>query len=326
MVATSSNVWVVQAVVTGGLGFIGSHLVSQLLELGHEVRVLDNFSTGHILNLGFHVNDPQLTIVHVDLTDSVSTAQAVGNAEIVYHLAANADVRDGWKHPRKDLEQNVLTTHNVLEAMRLNAIPHLVFSSTGSVYGTSVVVPTPEDAPFPIQTSLYGASKVAAEGLIQAYVEGGAITATIFRFVSILGPRYSHGHVLDFVRQLLTHPTWLDVLGDGNQTKSYLHVADCIDALVGDMSRQRRLSIFNLGTNSTCTVRDSIDWITTELDVSPELRFTGGTQGWIGDNPLIHLDTTAMRATGWQPQHSIRDSIVETARWIVANPWILKQR
>ena len=314
-----------QVVVTGGLGFIGSNLVSRLLQHGHDVRVLDNFSTGRERNLEEDAGHPQLSIVRVDLTDAAPTVQAVRGADIVYHLAANADVRDGWKHPRKDYEQNVVATHNVLEAMRINSVPRIVFSSTGSVYGMTAVVPTPEDAPFPTQTSLYGASKVAAEGLIQAYVEGGIITATIFRFVSILGPRYSHGHVVDFVRQLLENPKQLRVLGDGTQTKSYLHVADCIDALVMHLTPAQRLSIFNLGVDATITVRDSIGWIATEMGVSPELRFAGGNQGWIGDNPLIHLDITAMRTTGWQPRHSIRDSVVETTRWILANQWLLER-
>ncbi|MBM4102100.1 MAG: NAD-dependent epimerase/dehydratase family protein [Phycisphaerae bacterium] len=314
-----------QVVVTGGLGFIGSNLVSRLLQLGHDVRVLDNFSTGHERNLESDVGHSRLTIDRVDLTDAALTVRAVGSADIVYHLAANADVRDGWKHPRKDHEQNVVATHNVLEAMRVNSVPRIVFSSTGSVYGATAVVPTPEDAPFPTQTSLYGASKLAAEGLIQAYVEGGVISATIFRFVSILGPRYSHGHVVDFVRQLLENPKQLHVLGDGTQTKSYLHVADCIDALVMHLTPSQKLAIFNLGVDATITVRDSIGWITSEMGVSPELQFAGGSQGWIGDNPLIHLDITAMRATRWQPRHTIRDSVVETTRWILANQWVLER-
>ncbi|MFM8994485.1 MAG: NAD-dependent epimerase/dehydratase family protein [Actinomycetota bacterium] len=314
-----------QVVVTGGLGFIGSNLVSRLLQLGHDVRVLDNFSTGHERNLESDAGDPRLTIHRVDLTDAVLTTEALGSADIVYHLAANADVRDGWKHPRKDHEQNVVATHNVLEAMRINSVPRIVFSSTGSVYGVTTVVPTPEDAPFPTQTSLYGASKVAAEGLIQAYVEGGVISATIFRFVSILGPRYSHGHVVDFVRQLLENPRHLHILGDGTQTKSYLHIADCIDALVMHLTPSQRLAIFNLGVDATITVRDSIGWITSEMGVSPELQFAGGSQGWVGDNPLIHLDITAMRATGWQPQHTIKHSVIETTRWILANQWVLER-
>lgn len=312
--------------VSGGAGFIGSNLVLRLLELGHRVTVLDNFTTGRRENLGAHADHRNLDIRVVDLTDASATALALQDSEVVYHLAANADVKDGWKHPRKDHEQNIVATLNVLEAMRTNRVPRIIFSSTGSVYGVTAVVPTPESAPFPVQTSLYGASKLAAEGLIQAYVEGGVLSATIFRFVSILGPRYSHGHVVDFVRQLLADPSELAVLGDGTQTKSYLHVEDCVDALVSHLASERALNIFNLGVDDTITVRDSIGWITAEMGVSPALKFAGGNQGWIGDNPLIHLDISAMRATGWEPRHSIKDSVIETTRWILANQWVLERR
>jgi UDP-glucose 4-epimerase len=312
--------------VTGGVGFIGSNLVLRLLADGHSVTVLDNFSTGRIENLGEHATHPRLNLVRCDLTISHETSQALPGIEVVYHLAANADVKDGWKHPRKDHEQNIVATHNVLEAMRLNGVPRIVFSSTGSVYGVTDVVPTPENAPFPVQTSLYGASKLAAEGLIQAYVEGGVVTATIFRFVSILGPRYSHGHVVDFVRQLLDDPSQLAVLGDGSQTKSYLHVDDCVEALVRHLTVNDKLCIFNLGVDDTITVRDSISWITAEMGVSPALKFAGGHQGWIGDNPLIHLDISAMRNTGWEPRHSIKDSVIETTRWILANRWVHERK
>src|SRR5712692_4937671 len=150
----------------------------------------------------------------------------------VFHLAANADVRFGTHHPRKDLEQNTIATANVLEAMRANGIRRLAFASTGSIYGEPDVFPTPEDAPFPMQTSLYGASKLAAEGLIQAYCEGFGMQGYIFRFVSILGERYSHGHVFDFYQQLAEHPEHLHVLGNGHQRKSYLYVQDCIEAIL----------------------------------------------------------------------------------------------
>ena len=312
--------------VSGGAGFIGSNLVLRLLELGHRVTVIDNFTTGRRENLGAHADHRNLDIRVVDLTDASATALALQDSEVVYHLAANADVKDGWKHPRKDHEQNIVATLNVLEAMRTNRVSRIIFSSTGSVYGVTAVVPTPESAPFPVQTSLYGASKLAAEGLIQAYVEGGVLSATIFRFVSILGPRYSHGHVVDFVRQLLADPSELAVLGDGTQTKSYLHVEDCVDALVSHLASERALNIFNLGVDDTITVRDSIGWITAEMGVSPALKFAGGNQGWIGDNPLIHLDISAMRATGWEPRHSIKDSVIETTRWILANQWVLERR
>ena len=310
--------------VTGGLGFIGSNLTIRLLDTGHTVTVIDNGSTGRRENLGRYIDHERLQVHEADLTDATAAANALRNLDVVYHLAANADVRDGWKHPRKDHQQNVVATLNVLEGMRQHSVPRIIFSSTGSVYGVAEVVPTPENAPFPVQTSLYGASKLAAEGLIAAYVEGGKVSATIFRFVSILGPRYSHGHVVDFIRQLLRDPSTLTVLGDGTQTKSYLHVSDCVDALTMHLQSNQQLNVYNLGVDGTITVRDSIGWITSAMGISPELVFTGGAQGWIGDNPLIHLDISAMRRNGWEPKFSIKESVIETTRWVLDNQWVLQ--
>jgi len=310
--------------VTGGLGFIGSNLTIRLLDTGHTVTVIDNGSTGRRENLGRYIDHERLQVYEADLTDATAAVNALRNLDVVYHLAANADVRDGWKHPRKDHEQNVVATLNVLEGMRQHSVPRIIFSSTGSVYGVAEVVPTPENAPFPVQTSLYGASKLAAEGLIAAYVEGGKVSATIFRFVSILGPRYSHGHVVDFIRQLLRDPSTLTVLGDGTQTKSYLHVSDCVDALTMHLQSKQQLNVYNLGVDGTITVRDSIGWITSAMGISPELVFTGGARGWIGDNPLIHLDISAMRRNGWEPKFSIKESVIETTRWVLDNQWVLQ--
>src|SRR5262249_54570563 len=160
--------------------------------------------------------------------DENRLTEALAGSEFVFHLAANADVRFGTNHPRRDLEQNTIATFNVLEAMRANGIAKIAFSSTGSVYGEAKTIPTPEDAPCPVQTSLYGASKIAGEGLISAYCEGFGFQGWIFRFVSVLGPRYTHGHVFDFFRKLSADPTRLEVLGNGTQRKSYMHVNDCV--------------------------------------------------------------------------------------------------
>ena len=195
-----------RAFVTGAAGFIGSTLVDRLLQLGHEVAAFDNFSTGQEEFVAQALKDPRYRLVRGDLLDLEAVRTAMSGCDMVFHLAANADVRFGVDHPRRDLEQNTIATWNVLESMRGNAIRRIAFSSTGSVYGEATVIPTPEDCPFPIQTSLYGASKVAAEGLIQAYCEGFGMQAYIFRFVSIMGERYTHGHVFDFYKQLLQHP------------------------------------------------------------------------------------------------------------------------
>jgi len=243
------------------------------------------------------------------------------------HLAANADVRFGTEHPRKDLEQNTIATYNVLEAMRANGIKRIAFSSTGSVYGEAAVIPTPEDAPFPVQTSLYGASKLAGEGLIAAYCEGYGFQSWIFRFVSILGERYTHGHVFDFYKQLKQNPTKLRVLGDGKQRKSYLYIQDCIDAMLLAMENTTdKVNVFNLGVDGYCVVTDSIGWICEALGVKPRLEFTGGDRGWIGDSPFIFLDTAKIRTLGWSPKLSIREGVVETVKFLQANEWVLEAR
>lgn len=316
-----------KALVTGAAGFIASNLTDRLLAAGHQVTAFDNLSTGMAEFLDGARRQSGFRFVQGDLLDAAAVTRAAAGADIVFHLAANADVRFGPDHPRKDLEQNALTTSNVLEAMRAHGIRRIVFSSTGSVYGEPAVFPTPETAPFPVQTSLYGASKVASEGLISAYAAAYGFQAWIFRFVSILGERYTHGHVFDFYRQLLTHPGHLDVLGDGHQRKSYLYVHDCINAILLAIDRAAEpVNIFNLGAGEYCEVNDSIGWISEHLGLSPELRYAGGTRGWIGDSPFIFLDCSRMRALGWKPELSIREGILRTLSFLEQNRWILERR
>ena len=315
------------AFVTGAAGFIGSNLVDRLLEAGRQVVGYDNLATGQAEFLAAAARHPGFSFVEGDVLDAAKLAQAMAGADIVFHLAANADVRFGLEHPRKDLEQNTIATFNVLEAMRVNGVRDIAFSSTGSVYGEAAVIPTPEDAAFPIQTSLYGASKLAGEGLIAAYCEGYGMRGFIFRFVSILGERYTHGHVFDFYRKLLADPTRLPVLGNGHQRKSYLYVQDCIDAIFTAISRAPdKVNVFNLGTAAYCEVNESIGWITGHLGLSPQIEYTGGERGWVGDNPFIFLDTRRIQALGWQPKITIRDGIERTLAWLVANRWVLKRR
>jgi UDP-glucose 4-epimerase len=316
-----------RAFVTGGAGFIGSSLVDRLLQRGDEVVAYDNLSTGIDEFLTEARESPRFNFVKGDVLEEAALARAMEGADVVFHLAANADVRFGTQHPRKDLEQNTIATYNVLEAMRLNGVKKIAFSSTGSVYGDAPVIPTPEACPFPVQTSLYGASKLAGEGLISAYCEGFGFQGWIFRFVSILGERYTHGHVFDFYRKLLENPRELGVLGNGRQRKSYLYVQDCISAIFTAMEKaQNEVNVFNLGTDEYCEVNDSIGWITEALGLSPELVYTGGDRGWIGDNPFIFLDTAEIRALGWKPELTIRDGILRTLTYLKANRWVLQRR
>lgn len=324
------------AFVTGAAGFIGSNLVDRLLADGVRVTGWDNLSTGQPRFLEGAQRHPNFRLVRGDNLDLPALTAAMKGADFVFHLAANADIRDGWKYPAKDLQQNTVATFNVLEAMRAGGVRRIAFSSTGSVYGEALVTPdspTSEDDSFPVQTSLYGASKMAGEGLISAYGEGAQIDeAYVFRFVSILGERYTHGHVFDFYQQLIAHPNHLRVLGNGTQRKSYLYVQDCIDAILHvarahtARDAKHRTQVYNLGTPEFVQVNDSIRFICAALGLKPRLEYTGGDRGWVGDNPFIFLDTKRIQATGWKPKLTIEQGIIRTLRWLEANRWVYEAR
>ena len=313
--------------VSGAAGFIASNVVDRLLADGHQVTGYDNFSTGQEHFIQAACSSPRFTLHRRDLLDDDALRAAMDGSDMVIHLAANADVRFGLQHPTKDLEQNTIATSNVLEAMRATGVKRIAFASTGSVYGEASTIPTPEDTAFPVQTSLYAASKLAAEGLIEAYCEGFGFQGYIFRFVSILGERYSHGHVFDFYRQLLEHPGELKVLGNGLQRKSYLYVQDCIDAMLLALDKAPlRLNILNLGTDEYCELKDSIGWISEHLGLTPQIQYTGGDRGWVGDNPFIFLDCGRIRALGWKPKLTIRQGIVRTLAYLQQNQFLLSLR
>ncbi len=313
--------------VTGGSGFIGSNLVDRLLSSGNEVVIFDNFSTGFEKFLSNARRNKNFTEIRGDLLNVDLLSGSMKGCDFIFHLASNADVRFGTEHPSKDLHQNTIATFNVLEAMRRNSICKIAFASTGSVYGEASIIPTPENAPFPIQTSLYGASKLAGEGLISAYCEGFGFQSWIFRFVSILGERYTHGHIFDFYKQLLDHPNKLEVLGNGHQKKSYLYVQDCIDAMkIAIEKSQKKVNIFNLGTDEYCEVNDSIRWIINHLEIDPDIIYMGGERGWIGDNPFIFLKCQKMKSLGWESNCSIKESIIKTLNYLQNNKYLLYGR
>jgi UDP-glucose 4-epimerase len=313
--------------ITGGAGFIGSNLADRLRADGVEVAIVDDFRAGRREFVRELIGDPGVMLHEGDVLDGGLLERAFEGCDWVFHLQANADVRYGLEHPQRDLEQNTVATSTVLEAMRAAGCSKVAFSSTGSVYGEPDVFPTPEDAPFPTQTSLYAASKFAAEGLISAYCTGFGIQAIILRFVSILGERYTHGHVFDFYRALKRDPSRLRVLGDGRQEKSYLYVCDCVEAIATAVhaheDRPGEVGVYNLGTDETVVVDDSIATICAHMRVEPEREYTGGTRGWAGDSPLIHLDCRRIRSLGWAPTLTIQQSIVRTLQWFDANPWVL---
>ncbi|HUB35869.1 MAG TPA: NAD-dependent epimerase/dehydratase family protein [Solirubrobacteraceae bacterium] len=313
-----------RACITGGAGFIGSNLVDRLSAEGVEVTIVDDFRTGRREFLAHALARPNVRLLEGDVLDENLLERALEGCDWVFHLQANADVRGGLEHPRRDLEQNTIATANLLEAMRARGVSRIVFSSSGSVYGEPEVFPTPEDAPFPVQTSLYAASKLAGEGLIEAYAAGYGFTGVICRLVSILGERYTHGHVFDFYRALKRDPTRLRVLGDGRQEKSYLHIQDCIAAILTAVERhagEPGAHIYNLATDETVIVDRSVEIITGHLGLEPAIEHTGGRRGWSGDSPLIRLDTRRIRALGWRPQATIEQAVVSTVRWLEHNQY-----
>jgi UDP-glucose 4-epimerase len=318
-----------RACITGGAGFIGSTLADRLSAAGAEVVIVDDFRTGRREFIAALLERPGTTLLEGDVLDGALLQKAFAGCDWVFHMQANADVRHGLDHPTRDVEQNTVATSTVLEAMRSSGVRRIAFASTGSVYGEPDVFPTREDAPFPIQTSLYGASKLACEGLIGAYAHGYDFVGLVFRFVSVLGERYTHGHVIDFYRALRRDPTRLRVLGDGRQTKSYLYVHDCVGAMLVATAAHEHESgttrIYNLGHDETLTVDESVATIADHLGLSPAIEHAGGRRGWAGDSPLIRLDTTSIRSLSWEPTLSIREAIVRTLDWLEANPYAWRE-
>jgi len=314
-----------KVLVTGCAGFIGSNLVDELLLRNYKVLGIDNFSTGRIEFITNALKNDKFQFHKKDLLID-ETSHLFKEVEVVFHLSANADVRNGINQTYKDIQQNTIVTHKVLENMRTNGCSEIVFSSTGSIYGDSRQFPTPEDTNFPIQTSLYGASKLACEGIIQAYCEGFKFKSWIFRFVSILGERYTHGHLYDFYKQLLENPKQLTILGNGKQQKSYLYVKDCINAIMMALDKSAdQINIYNLGTDEFSEVNNSIRLIKDFLGIKPILNYTGGIKGWIGDNPKIYLDTKKIKELGWKPQLNINESINKTLNYFHSNKWLFKK-
>jgi UDP-glucose 4-epimerase len=316
-----------KVLVTGGAGFIGSHVVDALVCRECDVVVYDNFSTGFAHHLQPARGPGRVEVIQGDILDHESLAHAMADVSRVFHLAANADVRGGQTNTAVDLEQNVIGTHRVLEAMRTAGVKEIVFTSSATVYGEPDVFPTPEQYA-PLQTSVYGASKLAAEAYIQAYGEYFGIRSHTFRFVSWIGERYSHGVIYDFMKKLRKDPRNLEILGDGNQRKSYLHVDDGIEGIFLAVDKMQGLkNIINLGHEDFLNVKEVARIVCDEMGLTNvKFHFTGGVRGWLGDSPFVHLDISRIKEVGFRPQVSIEDGIRRTVRWLLAKEWILEAR
>lgn len=298
--------------VTGGAGFIGSHLVERLLSR-NSVTVLDNFSSGRRGYLAGHLRDPRFRLIEGDIMDSKALEKALEDIDIVFHLAANPDVKLGAQDTRIHLDQNVLATYNLLEAMRQTGARQVAFTSTSTIYGEAEVVPTPEDYGPLKPISLYGASKLACEALISSYCHTFDMQSWIYRFANIVGRRGTHGVVVDFISKLRANPRELEILGSGEQRKSYLEVGDCVDAMVHCVERSHQeTNIFNIGSEDLINVKGIAD-IVAELMALPEVsyRFTGGHhgRGWRGDVMVMQLSIDRISQLGWRPKRTSAEAI-----------------
>jgi len=305
--------------VTGGAGFIGSHIVDALMREGHEVLVYDNLSSGKIEFIKEHMGKENFKFVQADLLDFERLKKEMEGIELVYHVAANPDVRLGASDTHVHLEQNVLVTYNVLEAMRLNDVKDIIFTSTSTVYGEANEIPTPENYGPLIPISLYGASKLGAEAFITSYAHTFGMKAVIYRFANIVGPRSTHGVIYDFIMKLKKNPNELEILGDGTQTKSYLYVKDCVDAIIfGYENRKRDVEIFNIGSEDWINVRKIADIIVEEMGLkNVKYKFTGGNRGWKGDVPKMLLSIEKIKSYGWRPKYNSEESVRLTAQHLL---------
>jgi UDP-glucose 4-epimerase len=303
-------------IVTGGAGFIGSHIVDRLLTLGNQVTVIDNLSSGKLEFLKAHMEDPNFKFVKLDILETEKLKKTIAEADMIYHIAANPDVRLGANDTRVHLEQNIIATYNLLEVMRVNKLKNISFTSTSTVYGEATIIPTPEDYGPLIPISLYGASKLACEALITSYCHTFEMNSWIFRFANIVGPRSTHGIIIDFINKLKKNPSSLEILGDGLQRKSYLHVSYCIDAMLFSVDNCHDMAnIFNIGSDNTINSTQIGEIVVREMGIeNVKFNYTGGKRGWKGDVPRMLLSIDKLKSLGWKPSHDSQSSVVEAAK------------
>ncbi len=305
--------------VTGGAGFIGSCLVDRLIEKGNIITVFDNLSSGKIEFIEEHLENPDFKLIEGDLLDNIEIERACRDTDLVFHVAANPDVRLGASDTKVHFDQNILATYNLLEAMRKNNIRKIAFTSTSTVYGEANIIPTPENYGPLVPISLYGASKLACEALITSYSHTFDMQAWIFRFANIVGSRSTHGITVDFIRKLRENPTLLEILGDGKQEKSYLHVSECVDAILFAIEKSKEdVNIFNIGSEDTISATKIAETIVEEMKLSNvTFTYTGGKRGWKGDVPKMRLGIEKLKEIGWKPIYSSEKSVRETARALI---------
>ncbi|WP_297548202.1 NAD-dependent epimerase/dehydratase family protein [Thermococcus sp.] len=310
-----------RVLVTGGAGFIGSHLVDKLMELGHSVRVLDDLSAGSLDNVRRWLEHERFEFIRGDMRNLEVVEKAVKDVEAVFHLAANPEVRIGSQSPELLYETNVLITYNLLNAMRDSNVKYLVFTSSSTVYGDADVIPTPEDYGPLEPISVYGGAKLAAEALISGYAHTFGFRALIFRLANIIGERSNHGVIYDFINKLRKNPEELEILGDGTQRKSYLHVSDTVDGILKIFEHFKKsnktVDFYNLGNDDWITVREIAEIVSEEMGLKPVFKFTGGVdggRGWKGDVKFMRLSIKKAKRSGWRPRLNSYEAVRKTVR------------
>ena len=311
-----------KALVTGGAGFIGSHLVDKLIRNNKSVRVIDNLSSGNLVNLSQWKNNEMLEFFNVDLLGKEKIVPIVKGCDEIYHMAANPEVNASKASPEDHFRQNIEATYNLLEAIRLDRSQKLiVFASTSTVYGEAEQIPTRENYGPLKPISLYGASKLACEGLLSAYANMYGFKAIIYRLANVVGPRSNHGVIYDFVQKLHNNPVELEVLGDGSQSKSYLYVDDCISGIMNGVRADESVEIFNIGSEDRTNVLNIAETVKQEMGLdNAKIKLTGGVdggRGWKGDVKIMQLDMNKLKTVGWKPLHNSAEAVRLTARSII---------
>ena len=298
-----------RSIVTGGAGFIGSHLTDYLVKAGDDVIVIDSLISGDIRNIKRHIDSGKVMLVSADLL-SEGWQKHLSGTRRLYHLAADPDVRESSVNPDKQLNNTIIATHRILEAMRKQGVHEIVFTSTSTVYGQAEQIPTPESYTPMEPISIYGAAKMACEALVSAYSHSFQMRSWIFRFANIIGPGSGHGVITDFIRKLKENPDKLEILGDGTQIKSYLEVSECIRGFMHAVTHSHEtVNTFNVGSEDWISVTEIADIISKEMRLTPEYAFTGGSRGWVGDVPKMQLDICRLKNLGWIPGLSSRESV-----------------
>ena len=304
-----------KVLVTGGAGFIGSHVVDRLLEDGHDVVVFDNMTSGKMEFIAHHMNKPHFKFINGDMLQPDQIINACDNVELVFHLAANPDVRIGASNTRMHFDQNILATYNLLEAMNKQGVKNIAFTSSSTIYGEANDIPTPENYGPLMPISMYGASKLACEAMITAYCHTFDMRSWIFRFANIIGDRGTHGIIVDFINKLKKDNSQLEILGDGRQSKSYLHVRECVDAMMFVVNKGNDQSnIFNIGSEDTISATRIGEIVAEQMKLDPKFVYTGGSQGWKGDVPKMMLSIEKLKELGWKVEKGSEENVRETVK------------